>query len=221
MSEFSIIITAGGIGKRMGTTIPKQFIEIGGKPILIRTLEIFHSFDPNAQIIVTLPKEWQNYWTDLLKGCNCSISHTIVDGGDERYHSIKNALKHCNGSYIAVHDGVRPFVSYDTLKRCFEAVKIQHQIVPVIPIKESIRKKTDQQTIAVNRTEYVTVQTPQCFLKATLEKAYEHTYHEGVTDDATLVEHAGFPIYLVDGNEENIKVTSKIDLLLAEKLCGI
>lgn len=220
MSEFSIIITAGGIGKRMGATIPKQFIEIGGKPILIRTLEVFHSFDSNAQIIITLPKEWQNYWTELLKVFNCSINHTIVDGGEERYHSIKNALKHCNGSFIAIHDGVRPFVSSETLQRCFDAVKMKDQIVPVIPIKESIRKKTDQQTTAVNRAEYVMVQTPQCFLKSSLEKAYELGYHEGITDDATLVEHAGYSIYLVDGNEENIKITSKLDLLIAEKLCG-
>lgn len=219
MSEFSIIITAGGIGKRMGSTIPKQFIEIGGKPILLRTLEVFHAFEPKAQIIITLPNEWKTYWSDLLKTFNCVIKHEIVDGGDERYHSIKNALKRCNRNYVAVHDGVRPFVSLTTLSRCFDAVKIHHQVVPVIQLKDSLRKRVDSHSIAVNRSEFVHVQTPQCFLTASLEKAYEQAYHEGVTDDATIVEQAGFPIFLVEGNEENFKLTSQLDLILAEELC--
>lgn len=218
MSEFSIIITAGGIGKRMGTTLPKQFLEIGGKPILILTLEVFHAFDASAQLIITLPYEWREYWKELLDKHNCSIQHEIVEGGKERYDSIKNALKSCSGTYIAVHDGVRPFVSFATLATCFEGVKTKHQVVPVITINDSIRQVKGNQSYAVDRKQFFRVQTPQCFLKTTLEIAYQQAFHPEITDDASLVEQAGYPIHLVNGNEENIKITSQIDLILAEEI---
>jgi 2-C-methyl-D-erythritol 4-phosphate cytidylyltransferase len=221
MSEFSIIITAGGIGKRMGTTLPKQFLEIGGKPILIRTLEVFHAFDASAQLIITLPNEWKEYWKELLDRHNCSIPHEIVDGGKERYDSIKNALKSCSGTYVAVHDGVRPFVSQTTLANCFEGVKTKHQVVPVLSINDSIRQVVGNQSQAVDRNQFFRVQTPQCFLKTSLEIAYQQAFHKQITDDASLVEQAGFPIYMVDGNEENIKITSQIDLILAEEIAKI
>lgn len=221
MSEFSIIITAGGIGKRMGTTLPKQFLEIGGKPILIRTLEVFHAFDASAQLIITLPNEWIEYWKELLNTHNCSIPHEIVDGGKERYDSIKNALKSCSGTYVAVHDGVRPFVSFATLGTCFENVKSKYQVVPVVTINDSIRKVKGNESHAVDRKQFFRVQTPQCFLKTVLETAYKQAFHPEITDDASLVEQAGYPIYLVNGNEENIKITSQIDLILAEEIAKI
>lgn len=221
MSEFSIIITAGGIGKRMGTTLPKQFLEIGSKPILIRTLEVFHRFDSTAQLIITLPNEWREYWKELLHTFNCTIPHEIVDGGEERYHSIKNALNSCSGTYVAVHDGVRPFVSQTTLTNCFEGVKTKHQVVPVLSINDSIRQVKGNQSHAVDRKQFFRVQTPQCFLKTSLEIAYQQAFHNQITDDASLVEQAGFPIYMVDGNEENIKITSQIDLILAEEIAKI
>jgi len=221
MGVFSIIITAGGIGKRMGADIPKQFVEIGGKPILIRTLELFYNFDQSAQIVITLPGEWKTYWSELLTKHQCSVPHEVVDGGTERYHSIKNALKLCNGGYIAVHDAVRPFVSQATLERCFSEVKQFGQVVPVIPLKETIRQIFDDTSRTVNRSEYCIVQTPQCFKKEIIEKAYNIDYHSGITDDAGLVEEAGFLIHLVEGNEENIKITSRLDLALAEQLLAI
>ena len=218
MSEFSIIITAGGIGKRMGTTLPKQFLEIGGKPILIRTLEVFHTFDSSAHLIITLPNERREYWKELLLTFNCTIPHEIVDGGEERYHSIKNALSSCSGTYVAVHDGVRPFVSQTTLANCFEGVKTKHQVVPVLSINDSIRQVVGNQSHAVDRKQFFRVQTPQCFKRSALVEAYKIPFHSGITDDASLVEEAGFFIHSVEGNEENIKVTTPLDIILADFL---
>lgn len=218
MSEFSVVITAGGIGKRMGSTVPKQFLELGGKPVLIHTLEKFHTFAPTAQLLITLPSEWRGYWKELLVKYNCSIPHQLVDGGEERYHSIKNALKMCSGKYVAIHDGVRPLVSEATLKRCFDAVKINGQVIPVIPLKESIRKLTQDSSHSEDRSLFRLVQTPQCFLKEVLEKAYQIGYHTKITDDAGLVEEAGYKIHLVDGNEENIKITTAFDLEIVNLL---
>lgn len=215
MSSFSIILTAGGIGKRMGGDIPKQFIALNGKPILMHTIELFHAFDPNAQLILTLPAEWKFYWSELLVKYAFSIPHQLVDGGDERYFSIKNALSFCTGEYIAVHDGVRPLVNQETLKSCFEAVKIHGQVVPVIPVNESLRQLFDDTSRAVKRADYCLVQTPQCFEKSVLQKAYTIPFHAGITDDASLVEEAGFSIHLVHGNEENIKITTPYDFKIA------
>ncbi len=215
MSNYSIIITAGGIGKRMGGDLPKQFIEIAGKPILIRTLELFNTLEPTAQFIITLPIEWKEYWQELLLKHHCTISHTISDGGSERYHSIKNALKICTGDFIAVHDGVRPLVSIETISLCLREVEKLGQVIPVVPINESLRQVFDDTSRAVNRTEFCIVQTPQCFKKSVLEKAYTIPFHAGITDDASLVEEAGFPIHLIEGNIENIKITNKMDLAIA------
>jgi 2-C-methyl-D-erythritol 4-phosphate cytidylyltransferase len=215
MSLFSIILTAGGIGKRMGGKLPKQFIEVAGKPLLLHTLEQFRAFDEHAQLIVTLPTEWQGYWQELMEKYANKVEHMVVDGGAERYHSIKNALQSCNGEFVAVHDGVRPLVSRETIQRCFDAVKIYHQVIPVLPVKESLRKIHSEGVSAVNRAEYCLVQTPQCFKKESLMHAYEIPFHAGITDDATLVEEAGYAIHVVNGNEENIKITTQTDLVIA------
>lgn len=218
MRNYSIIITAGGIGKRMGSDLPKQFLELGGKPVLLHTLELFYVFDPRAQLILTLPSYWIDYWNKILQKYNCTIPHDLVDGGLERYHSIKNALSICTGDYIAVHDGVRPLVNHETLDRCFSAIEQYGQVIPVISVKESLRQVFDDGSRAVNRGEYCMVQTPQCFKKEVILKAYDIPYHSGITDDASLVEEAGYNIHLVEGNEENIKITSPFDLKIAEFL---
>jgi 2-C-methyl-D-erythritol 4-phosphate cytidylyltransferase len=218
MSDFSIIITAGGIGKRMGGDMPKQFIEIAGKPLLIHTLELFYSTHPSAQLILTLPPDWKQFWIDLLEKYSCSISHTVVNGGQERYHSIKNALSICTGKFVAVHDAVRPLVSKETVKRCFEAVEKYGQVIPVIQLKESLRQIFDDTSRSVVRSNFCLVQTPQCFKKEVITKAYNIPYHSGITDDASLVEEAGYIIHLVEGNEENIKITTQLDLIIAEQL---
>jgi 2-C-methyl-D-erythritol 4-phosphate cytidylyltransferase len=212
----SFIITAGGIGKRMGSHLPKQFIEIAGKPILLHTLEKFYAFDASAQLILTLPNEWIPFWKDMLTSHECTIPHQLVDGGLERYHSIKNALTICTGDVIAVHDGVRPLVNNTTIERCLTALQTFEAAIPVIPLKESLRAISHHDSKAVNRADYCLVQTPQCFRASVLNKAYDQPFHAGITDDASLVEEAGFAVHLVDGNEENLKITSPNDLFVAE-----
>lgn len=219
MIEYSVIITAGGIGKRMEVALPKQFIELAETPILIHTLERFYSFNPAAQLIITLPEDWVTYWRKLVETHQCTIPHQLVLGGVERYHSIKNALAVCQGNYVMVHDGVRPLVSHQTLANCFSEVKLKGQVIPVLSIKDSVREITlNGHSKAVNRSNYRMVQTPQCFKKDVLQMAYEQAFQQNFTDDASLVELAGFPIHLVEGNEENIKITTPFDLLVAEQL---
>jgi 2-C-methyl-D-erythritol 4-phosphate cytidylyltransferase len=218
MIEKTVIITAGGIGKRMGSDLPKQFIVLGGKPILIHTIELFYRYSPEIEIILTLPNDWRGYWETLIDKYYCRVPHLVVNGGEERYHSIKNALKKANGKYIAVHDGVRPLVSFETLNRCFEALVENEAVVPVLNLKESLRQVKQQDTFAVNRSEFRMVHTPQCFKSETLRKAYEQPFHDKVTDDACLVEDTGVKITLVESNEENIKLTTPFDLLIAEMI---
>jgi len=216
--NFSIIITAGGIGKRMGSTIPKQFIEIKGKPILMHTIEQFYSFNSSCQILLTLPSDWISYWKDLIEKHEFKIQHTIVDGGIERYDSIKNTLTYCQNEVIGVHDGVRPLVSHETLNRCLENILEKKAVIPVMNIKESLREIQNEISMAINRSNYVTVQTPQFFTKSTILKAYSLPFHDKITDDASLVEESGEKIHLVEGNEENIKVTTPIDLKIISLL---
>lgn len=216
--KHSVIITAGGIGKRMGGPLPKQFLLLAGKPILMHAIERFYQFDNQAQIILTLPNEWRDYWEECCDNCDFSISHEVVEGGKERFHSIQNALSIAHGELIAVHDGVRPLVSVHTIEKCFHTAKIKGNAVPVVEIKESLRKLQNQASQAVNRSEYRLVQTPQVFTAVMLKKAYRQSYHAGITDDASLVEELGIEIHLVEGNDHNIKITSPIDLQLAELL---
>jgi 2-C-methyl-D-erythritol 4-phosphate cytidylyltransferase len=214
----SIIITAGGLGKRMQTDIPKQFLLLQEKPVLMHTLERFYQFDPTAQIFITLPEAWFGYWNELLAQFDIQIPHQLIDGGQERFHSIKNALAHCKGEEVAVHDGVRPLVSLDTIERCFEALSGAQAVVPVLPAKDSIRKGTLQNSETVNRAEFFLVYTPQCFKTAVLKKAYEQDYQSTFTDDASVAEAIGIQPVLVLSNEENIKITSPFDLKLLNNL---
>lgn len=214
--SFSVIITAGGIGKRMGSEIPKQFIEIGGLPILMHTITCFYKFDSNCQIILTLPKEWENFWKELILKHTFNISHTIVSGGIERYDSIKNALSICENEIVAVHDGVRPLVSQDTICRCLSLVSETGSAIPTLILKESIRKIVGKLTESSERKDFLTVQTPQFFLFDMLKNAYKIPFHSAITDDASLVEEAGYKISVCAGNEENIKITTPFDLRIAE-----
>jgi 2-C-methyl-D-erythritol 4-phosphate cytidylyltransferase len=212
MQPFSIIITAGGIGKRMGSSIPKQFIEIAGTPLLMHTINCFYSFNSNCQIIITLPEDWILFWKELIEKHSFKVPHIIVDGGIERYDSIKNALSKCENEIIGVHDGVRPLVSHSTIERCLGLATEKGTAIPTLSLKESLRKIDGERTNAVERKNYLTVQTPQFFKKEILEKAYKIPYHSGITDDASLVEEAGFSIEVTEGNEENIKATTPFDI---------
>jgi 2-C-methyl-D-erythritol 4-phosphate cytidylyltransferase len=214
----TVIITAGGFGKRMGSEIPKQFILLNGKAVLMHTIERFYTYNKSIEIILTLPEDWHEYWKNECKKNNFCIKHTLVNGGVERYHSIKNALKIASGNIIAVHDGVRPLICETTIERCFQAALNYGAAIPVVPAKESVRWFKDGKSKAVPRQEYMLVQTPQVFQASILNKAYLQEFHDAITDDASLVEQAGFEITLVEGNEENIKITYPSDVLLAEIL---
>ena len=213
MHENTIIITAGGIGKRMGGDIPKQFLLLGDTPILMQTIACFYTFDTHAQLLVTLPEEWKSYWKELCDKHQFTVPHTLISGGKERYHSIQLALEHATGKFVAVHDGVRPNVSQETIQRCFVSARNTGSGIPVLEITESLRELLpDGTSKAVVRSNFRSVQTPQVFERSLLEKAYKLPFHAGITDDASLVEEAGFTISLVEGNVENIKITTRGDL---------
>jgi len=211
------IIVAGGKGTRMQADIPKQFIEIHGKPVLMHTLEAFHRYDDSIQLILVLPASQLNAWKKLCLKHAFLLPHQIVSGGETRYNSVLNGLAQIKTpALIAVHDGVRPFVSNGTIKRCFDEAEKHGSAIPVIDIVDSIRqiKKTGSQS--VDRSNYKLVQTPQVFDSEILKKAYEQDFSALFTDDASVVEALGLKITLVEGNRENIKITTAFDLVLAE-----
>jgi|TARA_R110000737_G_scaffold193486_2_gene214753 2-C-methyl-D-erythritol 4-phosphate cytidylyltransferase len=216
MKDLSVIITAGGIGKRMGGNYPKQFRLLSGFPVLMRTIQTFYSFAPNAQIIVTLPSEWKSEWMKLIEQYDFTIIHEIVDGGQERFHSIKNALAKCLGEKIMIHDGVRPLVSNETLQRGYDALEGHLGAIPFLGLVDSLRCVEGDKNHAVNRAEYKIIQTPQCFRKNEILNAYEVNFTDSFTDDASVFEAAGFTLFLFPGNEENLKITTEKDLHLTE-----
>jgi len=214
----SIIITAGGVGKRIGGDLPKQFLLLAGEPILFHTIRCFYVFDSAAQIIVSLPEDWLSYWQDLCRQYRFEVAHEVVAGGKERFHSVQNALQLASGDLIAVHDGVRPFPSLQTSQKCFEIAETQGSAVPVVELKESLRELTGNSSIALVRSRYRLVQTPQVFRSKIIRKAYAREYHDSIADDASLVEASGVDIWLVQGNDENMKITTPTDLILAEAI---
>ena len=216
----SVIITAGGIGKRMGSTVPKQFLLVHNKPVLMHTLEAFYAYDNEFEIILTLPQEWVNHWNELCETHGFAIAHRVVTGGEERYHSVKNAINHATGELIAIHDGVRPMVSQETIQRVFESAQIHHAAIPVIPVSQSIRQVTLEGNKSLDRNEYFIVQTPQVFTRKILIESYNQPYDPLFTDDASVVEQRGYAIHVVEGNEENVKITTLKDLKLAEHFLG-
>lgn len=212
-----VIVVAGGKGLRMGSDIPKQFLELCGKPVLMHTLERFYQYSPDIKIVLVLPAEQMDFWGKLCKKHRFNITHTIVQGGSERFYSVKNGLKQVDTEFVAVHDGVRPLVSMETMERCFSEVEKHSAVVPVIDLVDSIRfvENTDISRPA-NRADYKLVQTPQVFRTDILKKSYELPFSNRFTDDASVVESAGNHVTLVKGNRENIKITTEVDLKIAE-----
>lgn len=210
----AVIIVAGGKGLRMGTDIPKQFLLLDGKPILMHTISRFHDYDPSIYIIVVLPTDQQTYWQDLCCKYHFSTPHVIASGGVERFHSVLNGLSlvPAGTELIAVHDGVRPYVSVEVIRNCFEAADKHGAAIPVIDIVETLRHVTSGGSHTVPRNEYKLVQTPQAFRASILHEAYRQPFSPGFTDDASVVESAGHIVTLVPGNRENIKITTKSDL---------
>ena len=215
----SAIIVAGGKGERMQTNIPKQFIEIQGKPILMHTIETFLHFDLTMQIIVVLPSTQIDFWNELCKKHAFVVNHNIVAGGQTRFQSVKNGLNAVQSpALVAVHDGVRPLVTGETINRCFEVAEKTGNAIPVVDLVDSIRQTTENGSNSVDRKDFKLVQTPQVFDAELLKNAYKQDFSELFTDDASVVENLGVNINLVEGNRENIKITTSFDLILAEVL---
>ncbi|MGB0888274.1 MAG: 2-C-methyl-D-erythritol 4-phosphate cytidylyltransferase [Vicingaceae bacterium] len=214
------IIVAGGKGERMGAKMPKQFLELAGKPILMHTLEKFRATDPSIEIILALPENQIEFWERLFHEYKLpKPRHTIVKGGKTRFHSVKNALKLVKQQgVVAIHDGVRPLVSSETIKRCFADAEEKGNAIPVVEVVDSLRhySKQEKTNEAVSRSCYKIVQTPQCFKSELILKAYEQAFDKLFTDDATVVEKLGETINLVKGNRTNIKITTVEDLKIAE-----
>lgn len=217
----AVVIVAGGKGLRMGGDIPKQFLPVGGKPVLMRTIERFLEYDETMQVVLVLPRDHQEYWHKLTGQYHFTKPYTLADGGETRFHSVKNGLEKVAASalLIGVHDGVRPFVSVETISACFCEAEKSGAVVPVTEVVETVRQLVGQQgSKTVSRSEYRLVQTPQVFDARLLRNAYSQPYTDFFTDDASVVETFGHEVTLVAGNRENIKITTPFDLVIAEAL---
>ena len=213
-----VIIVAGGKGLRMGGDIPKQFLPVGGRPVLMRTIERFRAYSSTLHIILVLPKAQQDYWQALCQKYQFAVDYQLADGGETRFHSVQNGLALVPDDakgVVGVHDGVRPFVSIDVIGRCYEAARIHKAVIPVTPVIETLRHVSEG---TKPRSDYRLVQTPQCFDIELLKAANRQPYCDGFTDDASVVEAYGHTITLVEGNRENIKLTTPFDLKIAEIL---
>ena len=213
------LIVAGGTGERMKSEIPKQFLEIAGKPILMHTIGRFRDFDESIDIILVLPENQLRFWSGLQKKYSFTIPHTLVKGGKTRFNSVRNGLGFIyEPGLVAIHDGVRPFVSIETIKRCFDTAEKLGNAVPVISPSDSLRITTENGSEPVDRTKIKLIQTPQVFRTELIRYAYRQDYIPEFTDDAMVLERTGAKINLVDGNRENIKITNQEDLLIAGAL---
>ena len=234
-----VIIVAGGKGLRMGSDIPKQFLPIGGKPVLMRTLERFREYSADLQIILVLPEAQQGYWKELCKEYHFPLpattplpqqggagggSYLLANGGQTRFHSVQNGLALIPDDaegVVGVHDGVRPFPSIEVIRNCFETARTAKAVIPVIPVVETVRHLHGDSSVTVPRSEFRLVQTPQTFDIQLLKAANRQLYNDGFTDDASVVESYGHAITLVEGNRENIKITTPYDIVVAEALCKL
>lgn len=213
------LIVAGGAGRRLGSTIPKQFLELAGKPVLMHTIERFAGYDSAIGIIVVLPAGYIAHWSELCSQHLFEVPHKVVPGGSLRFFSVLNGLELIpDEGLVAIHDGVRPLVSSETIRRCFEEAGIRGNAIPAISPADSLRMLTDDSSQPVGRTLIRLIQTPQVFRAGLIKKAYLQGYHADFTDDATVLERSGEKIHIVDGNRENFKITNPEDLAIAESL---
>ena len=217
-----VIIVAGGKGLRMGSDTPKQFLPIAGKPVLMRTLERFRAYSSTLQIVLVLPEAQQDYWKQLCKQYDFKVEYQLANGGQTRFHSVQNGLALVPDDaegVVGVHDGVRPFPNIDVIRNCYDTARSAKAVIPVIPVVETVRQLKSEGSITVPRDQYRLVQTPQTFDIQLLKAANRQPYNDGFTDDASVVESYGHAITLVEGNRENIKITTPYDIIVAEALC--
>lgn len=219
--EKYLIVVAGGKGLRMGGAVPKQFLPIKGKPVLMRTLETFSSCCNEMKFVVVLPEEQQSYWKHLCHEYAFAVPHAVASGGETRFHSVKNGLALIpeGEGVVGVHDGVRPFVASEVIRECYARAEETEAVIPVVDVVETVRHLLPEGgSQTVPRNEYKLVQTPQVFTVELLKRAYSQDYVPEFTDDASVVEALGHSVSLVPGNRENIKLTTPFDLKIAEAL---
>lgn len=206
----------------MRSELPKQFLPVGGKPVLMHTIEVFRHYDTSLQIILVLPKDQQNFWKKLCRECAFEVEHQLADGGETRFHSVKNGLAFVQEpGLVAVHDGVRPFVSLEVIRRCYDLAAKRKAVIPVVDVFETLRVVTKDGSRTVNRAEYKLVQTPQVFDAELLKRAYMQDFNPIFTDDASVVEAMNIPVSLTEGNRENIKITTPFDLKIGTALLHV
>lgn len=216
------MIVAGGKGLRMGASIPKQFLPVNGLPVLMLTIKRFREYDGAMKIILVLPKEQHEYWNELCKNYHFTDAYAVVEGGETRFHSVRNglaAIPDDTQGVVGIHDGVRPFPSVEVIRACYETARTAKAVIPVVPVVETVRHiVAGGKTETVDRADYRLVQTPQTFDIQLLKQAYAQPYRDCFTDDASVVESAGHEVTLIEGNRENIKITTPFDLRIARIL---
>ena len=214
--KYYAIIVAGGSGSRMESGIPKQFLQLNGRPVLMHTIDVFYSSSLVPEIIVVLSTDFHSYWEKLCLEHDFIIPHQVVNGGEHRYHSVKNGLAQVKGpAMVAIHDAVRPCVNLDVIDSAFRQAELLGNAVTAVKSRDSVRQKTETGSLSLNREDIYLVQTPQVFSSEILNKAYEQEYRIDFTDDASVVEMSGVTIRLIDGDPRNLKITYPEDILVA------
>jgi len=217
MHKENVIITAGGSGVRMGSDIPKQFMELKGLPVIMHTIKAFARYSSDINIILVLPEDGMDEWDRILKKYPPDVTFHLGSGGEKRFDSVKNGLELVEGDgLVAIHDAVRPLVSSRLISKCFQTAAKEGNAIPVIPLQDSMRELNGEENRPANRDVYRLVQTPQVFEISLIKKAYEQAYRSSFTDDATVAEALGAKIHLVEGEKQNIKITTQEDFLIAK-----
>ncbi|MFN6088887.1 MAG: 2-C-methyl-D-erythritol 4-phosphate cytidylyltransferase [Cyclobacteriaceae bacterium] len=212
------LIVAGGKGTRIKSVLPKQFIELNGKPVLLHTLEAFIRYSPSIRIVLVLPEDDFEIWRSICEKFEFNYPVTLQKGGETRFQSVKNGLQNITEGLVAIHDGVRPLVSEDIIGASFRLAAIHKCAIAAVRLKESIRMTDQDNTKAVDRSRFRLIQTPQTFDVSLIKKAYEQKEEISFTDDASVAERAGNIISLFEGSYENIKITTQEDLIVAKAL---
>lgn len=218
MSLYAIIV-AGGSGNRMQSSTPKQFIPVGGQPIVMHTIQRFYQYSSSITIILVLPEKEIDLWNKLCQQHSFAVPHTLITGGETRFHSVRNGLQAINATdgLVAIHDGVRPFISVSTIHNSFEVAKQKGCAITVVALKDSIRKvEVNGNSHTVDRTSFRLVQTPQTFQVPVIKQSFDQATHTNFTDDASVAEAAGFTMSLIEGSYDNIKITTPEDIIWAE-----
>ena len=214
--KYYAIIVAGGSGSRMDSDVPKQFLQLNGRPVLMHTIDVFYSSSLVPEIIVVLSTDFHSYWEKLCLEHDFIIPHQVVNGGEHRYHSVKNGLAQVKGpAMVAIHDAVRPCVNLDVIDSAFRQAELLGNAVTAVKSRDSVRQKTESGSLTLDRENIYLVQTPQVFNSEILNKAYEQEYRSDFTDDASVVEMSGVTIRIIDGDTRNLKITYPEDILVA------